>query len=94
MNSGIPSSPGDSAANDPPVTPFCYVGGWTCELCGGRHATVAVKQTPFGPACMDLCPTCHALPEPIRVLTSTAADEHRQHLTRAADMDDPRRGTQ
>ena len=89
MQFGTPTPPGDSAG----ITPFCYAAGWTCELCGARHATVVVRATPYGPACLDLCPACQALPEPLQLRTGTAAREHREHLTRAADIADPRRGT-
>lgn len=80
--------------NDPPaLTPFCYTATCLCELCGSRQAVAVARTTRFGPACMDLCPTCQKLPEPIVVRTPVAARDHREHLTRAADLADPRRGT-
>ena len=67
------------------VTSFCLASAWACELCGARGAQVTIRNTSFGPACLDLCPSCRKLPAPIVLRTPTAANEHREHLTRARD---------
>lgn len=77
---------GDNEANpSSPATSFCLATAWACELCGGRHAQVVIRLTSHGPACLDLCASCRQLPEPIVLRTPTAANEHREHLTRARD---------
>ena len=71
----------------------CWTNGTDCESCGNRHARVVLRSTNYGHACLVLCSSCRQAPEPLRLWTSFAVNDHRQHITRALDAADPRRET-
>lgn len=80
------------------VTEFCGAGIVWCESCSAmdRPLEVALRTTATGQAvCLVLCPVCttHAPAVYSRASAEHFAAEHRTHLTRAADVADPRRGS-
>ena len=81
MHSGTPSSA------DPPsqLVGECIATGRLCELCGTQSDGVVLRATTYGPACLNLCPRCRAVPEPLETRTAVAALDHRAHITRARD---------
>lgn len=80
MHSGTPSP-------EPPsqLVAECIASGRLCELCGARSHGVVLRATTYGPACLNLCPRCRTVPEPLQTRTAIAALDHRSHITRARD---------
>lgn len=92
MHFGTPTpDPGSGDTNR--LVSECWTNGTHCEFCGATDGRVVLRVTNHGPACLVLCPSCRAVPEPVRMWTSFAVHDHRQHITRAADRSDPRRET-
>lgn len=93
MNIGIPITDGDSG-DAARLVDECWTNGTACEFCGAPDGRVVLRTTNHGPACLVLCTSCRTVPEPVRMWTSFAVNDHRQHVTRARDLADPRRGAQ
>lgn len=82
---------------EPPgsVTEFCGDGIQWCELCSATDRPLRVVIRPtigHGDVCLTACPICAGQSwEYLRASAKQFAADHRRHLTRAADMADPRR---
>lgn len=63
----------------------CWTNGTSCETCGARNASVVLRTTTHGPACLVLCPGCQTAAEPLELWTAFAAHDHQTHVTRALD---------
>lgn len=63
----------------------CWTNGTSCETCGARNASVVLRATTHGPACLVLCPGCQTTPEPLHLWTSFVVNDHQAHITRARD---------
>lgn len=65
------------------LTSSCFITAWHCELCGQRDPQITVRSTITATPASTCAARAANSTAPIRLATPTAADEHRQHLTRA-----------
>lgn len=61
----------------------CWTNGTTCESCGAARASVVLRTTTHGVACLVMCQRCQTAPEPIHQSSDFTVTDHAGHVDRA-----------